>query len=102
MTRNFLKAVTRNPDIAAGSHPFFFSFRSLSLSSYLGAATRLALRVAKEKNMEKVERLIRTWVATQQEAQVTETVAGKLVPPLDPSTIQAKIIKRYPEAKSRY
>ena len=52
--------------------------------------------------MEKVERLISTWIATQQEAQVTETVAGKLVSPLDSSTIQAKIVKRYPEAKSHY
>ena len=26
--------------------------------------------------MEKVERLIRTWVATQQEAQIAEIVAG--------------------------
>jgi len=51
--------------------------------------------------MEKVERLIQTWVATQQEAQVTEAVAGKLLPPPDSSTIQAKIVKRYPEVKSR-
>ena len=50
--------------------------------------------------MEKVERLIRTWVATQQEAQVTETVAGEPVPLLDSSTIRAKIVKRYPAAKS--
>lgn len=51
--------------------------------------------------MEKVERLIRTWVATQQEAQITETVAGKRVPLPDLSTVQAKIVKRYPEAKLR-
>jgi hypothetical protein len=51
--------------------------------------------------MEKVERLIRTWVATQQEAPIAETVAGKLIPPSDTSTIQAEIVKRYPEAKSR-
>jgi len=80
---------------------FFPSTPTLFLSSYLSAATRPTSRVAKEKTMEKVERSIRTWVATQQEAQVTETVAGKLIPPLDSSTIQAKIVKRYPEAKSR-
>ena len=50
--------------------------------------------------MEKVERLIRTWVATQQEAQITETVAGKLISPPGLFTIQAKILKRYPEVKS--
>jgi hypothetical protein len=49
--------------------------------------------------MEKVERSIRTWVATQQEAQITETVAGKHIPFPDSSTIQAKIAKRYPEVK---
>jgi hypothetical protein len=52
--------------------------------------------------MEKVERLIRTWVATQQEAQITETVAGEHIPSLDLSTIRAKIVKRYLAAKSRY
>ena len=50
--------------------------------------------------MEKVERLVRTWVATQQEAQVTEAVAGEPVPLLGSSTIQAQIMKRYLAVKS--
>lgn len=79
--------------------PILFPFRPLP-SNYLSATICLGSRVVRKKSMEKVERLIRTWVATQQEAQVTETVAGEPVPLLDPSTIRAKIMKRYPAAKS--
>jgi hypothetical protein len=51
--------------------------------------------------MQKVERLIRTWVATQQEAQIAEIVAGTGILSPDLSMIQAKIVKRYPNTKSR-
>ena len=52
--------------------------------------------------MEKTERLIRTWVATKQEAQIMETVAGKPALSLNSSAIQAKVVKRYLEAKLRF
>ena len=84
--------------MATSSHPFpFLSVPRLSKR----AETGLALHVAKDSNMEKVERLIRTWVSTQQEAQITETVAGKPISPPDSITMQAKIVKRYPGVKSR-
>ena len=50
--------------------------------------------------MEKVERLIRTWIATQEEAQIMEAVAGEHTTSPDLSLIQAKIVKRYLAAKS--
>lgn len=76
--RTFAIALQSKSRYSSQFSPFLFSlqFHPLLLSGYLGAATRSASCVAKEKNMEKAERLIRTWVATQQEALITEIVAG--------------------------